>query len=324
MKHDQDGNEYVESLPTIKSSGYKRNSGYQGQAGIKSTLHQKLSGQRDSSEKSQHKSNLPASKNVIRRRGGAPRDHAVFIDGTGLDRAARRLNKRIDFSALLRGVCGGIEPRIARYYTIIPYEDDSRHHSFLDAVRNAGLEVILKRLPPKGINRQIAVDFDMAVDIMAFGLGHIDFQEKDENAHNPLQSIEQSRSREYSNSRKHSTDGSTVRGDVAPPASDIINTSGTGNRGVKLESSSCSSGWYESDSNKANSDKDFPKKYATQKIVTVVCPSRELARPIELLNKINVDTVSVDFGQFNPGDVLKSAAKWIDLSNADTIWRPVD
>jgi hypothetical protein len=246
-------------------------------------------------QKYQYKGNLPSSK-VIRRRGGAPRDHAVFIDGTALDRASRRLNKKIDLSALLRGVCGGIDPRIARYYTIIPYEDDSRHHSFLDAVRNAGLEVILKRLPPKGINRQVAVDFDMAVDIMAFGLGHIDFQVKRENEANiPI-------------SDDLTAATSTARDDDKSSCSNTL---------VKAQQ-------YSADKTEINNFCDSSKIQTAQKIVTVVCPSRELARPIELLNKMNVDTVSVDFGQFNPGDVLKSAAKWIDLSNADTIWLAMD
>jgi hypothetical protein len=53
----------------------------------------------------------------------------------------------------------------------------------------------------------------------------------------------------------------------------------------------------------------------------VVCPSRELAYPLGLSKEFEVDTTTADFGQFNTGDVLKSAAKWIDLSDSETIWR---
>ena len=82
----------------------------------------------------------------------------LFIDGTGLDRATRRLNRRVDLTALVRGVTSGIKPSVARYYTLIPYEDDSRQRAFLDAVSRAGLSVIVKRLPPKGVTRQVSVD----------------------------------------------------------------------------------------------------------------------------------------------------------------------
>ncbi|MCB0333929.1 MAG: hypothetical protein KDD55_10555, partial [Bdellovibrionales bacterium] len=58
-----------------------------------------------------------------------------------------------------------------------------------------------------------------------------------------------------------------------------------------------------------------------ERIVTVVCPSRELSYPLSLIGELGIDTVSADFGQFNNKDVLKSAAKWIDLSDSETIWR---
>ncbi|MDZ4786855.1 MAG: hypothetical protein SGJ02_12350, partial [bacterium] len=57
------------------------------------------------------------------------------------------------------------------------------------------------------------------------------------------------------------------------------------------------------------------------KIITVVCPSRELAYPISLTKELGIDTATADFGKFNNGDILKSAAKWIDLSDSETIWR---
>jgi len=52
-----------------------------------------------------------------------------------------------------------------------------------------------------------------------------------------------------------------------------------------------------------------------------VCPSRELTYPVSLVKELGVDTITADFGQFNTGDLLKSAAKWIDLSDSETIWR---
>ena len=55
--------------------------------------------------------------------------------------------------------------------------------------------------------------------------------------------------------------------------------------------------------------------------IVVVCPSRELAYPLSLVKDIAADTTSADFGQFNTGDILKSAQKWIDLSDSETIWR---
>ena len=55
--------------------------------------------------------------------------------------------------------------------------------------------------------------------------------------------------------------------------------------------------------------------------IVVVCPSREIAYPLSLIKNIAADTTTADFGQFNTGDVLKSAQKWIDLSDSETIWR---
>ena len=41
----------------------------------------------------------------------------------------------------------------------------------------------------------------------------------------------------------------------------------------------------------------------------------------KIARELGADTVTADFAQFNTGDVLKSAAKWIDLSDSETIWR---
>jgi hypothetical protein len=214
-----------------------------------------------------------ASKGGIIKRKAGLREVALFIDGTALDRATRRLRRKIDMSALIRGVTSGLEPKIARYYTIIPYEDDSRHRSFLDAVRSAGLDVIVKRLPPKGITRQVSVDLEMAVDMIAYGLGHKIFKT------------------EFTR---------TFSAGLA-----------TGN-GAALNGND-----YEGQNHTLTATASEP----IQKVVTVICPSRELSYPMELLKEQGIDTTSVDFGKFNSGDILKSAAKWIDLSDSETIWR---
>jgi hypothetical protein len=203
----------------------------------------------------------------------------LFIDGTGLDRATRRINRKVDMSALVRGVTSGIAPIVARYYTLVPYEDDSRQRAFLDAVSRAGLSVIVKRLPPKGINRQVSVDLEMAADIVAFSLGHTNFSR--ENEYLPL------------DHPLRSPQAQSSKNDARTPSS----------------------------ATEAAKD-DKPQQTGNiSRSVVVVCPSRELAYPLGLSKEFDVDTTTADFGQFNTGDVLKSAAKWIDLSDSETIWR---
>ncbi len=199
------------------------------------------------------------------------REVGLFVDGIGLDRAARRLNKKIDYANLVRGVTAGSNPIVARYYTLIPFEDDSRHRSFLDAVARAGLTVIVKRLPPKGIDRQVSIDIEMAADITAFALGHSNF----------------------SNALRYDPDTGSVNEEASggDPTPDT------------------------------EREPDSKGLRPVQRIVTVVCPSRDLAYPIGLAKEFGVDTVTADFGKFNSGNVLKSAAKWIDLSDSETIWR---
>lgn len=165
------------------------------------------------------------------------REIGVFIDGISLDRAARRERRRVDFQALLNGVCEGLKPSIVKYYTVIPYEDDSRHRSYLDAVKDAGYEIIVKRLPPKGIDRQVSTDVEMTTDLIAF-------------AH---------------------------RGFSAPDSTNSLRA-------------------------------------------IVVCPSRDLSYPFQYLHTHKVDTVSFDFGKFLGANVLKSANKWVDLSDTQSIW----
>jgi uncharacterized LabA/DUF88 family protein len=59
---------------------------------------------------------------------------------------------------------------LANYYTVIPFEDDARQHSFLDAVERAGFNVNIKRLPPKGIDRQVTSDVEVATDLVNFSI----------------------------------------------------------------------------------------------------------------------------------------------------------
>ena len=195
----------------------------------------------------------------------------LFIDGTGLDRATRRINRKVDMTALVRGVTSGINPVVARYYTLIPYEDDSRQRAFLDAVSRAGLRVVVKRLPPKGVTRQVSVEVEMAADIVAFALGHSSFSSLSE----------------------YTPEG------ITPPQFSPRPASAPETRAPEVPA----------------------PRAAEQRVITVVCPGRDLAYPISLVKELGVDTVNADFGQFNSGDILKSAAKWIDLSDSETIWR---
>jgi len=109
---------------------------------------------------------------VVKRK--TKRKLGLFIDGLGLDRATRRLDKKVDLSRLVAGLTSGIQPEVARYYTLIPNEDDARQFSFLDAVERAGLEVVVKRLPPKGVKRQVSMDVHIATDMIAFGYGQFE------------------------------------------------------------------------------------------------------------------------------------------------------
>jgi NYN domain len=104
----------------------------------------------------------------------------LFIDGVGLDRATRRLDRKVDLGRLVKGVTTGLKLELARYYTLIPHEDDARQFSFLDAVERAGLEVVVKRLPPIGVKRQVSVDIHMGVDLISFAYGQFHKSEEEE------------------------------------------------------------------------------------------------------------------------------------------------
>jgi hypothetical protein len=205
----------------------------------------------------------------------------LFIDGTGLDRATRRINRKVDMAALVRGVTSGIAPVVARYYTLVPYEDDSRQRAFLDAVARAGLSVIVKRLPPKGITRQVSIDLEMAADMVAFAHGLTSF----------------SKENEYM------------------PADAAIHTPAQYLRRQQAEVVEAA------DDKEETQAETIPDIKTAPRSIVVVCPSREIAYPLSLIKNIAADTTTADFGQFNTGDVLKSAQKWIDLSDSETIWR---
>lgn len=225
----------------------------------------------------------------------------LFIDGTGLDRATRRINRKVDMSALVRGVTSGLSPIVARYYTLIPYEDDSRQRAFLDAVARAGLSVIVKRLPPKGITRQVSIDIEMAADIVAFSLGLSSFSKENEYmpADHPLRVAAQTSIVPNFGRKKPAFGGAMSSGGA-----------------LSLEE--------QAQAMPASRDKTIlscDADLSAQRSLVVVCPSRDIAYPLGMAKDLGCDTTSADFGQFNTGDVLKSAAKWIDLSDSETIWR---
>jgi hypothetical protein len=230
------------------------------------------------------------------------RELGLFIDGTGLDRATRRIKRKVDIPSLVRGVTAGTVPAIVRYYTLIPYEDDARQLAFLDAVRRAGVRVVVKRLPPKGVTRQVSVDVEMSSDIVAFALGHKQFS-----------SLSEYVPHEESRNKKSVSGG----GSVMP----MMGRGQKGNRGSQRPSHPKD----DKNAEKSDAPKETPSLSETdkniQRIITVVCPSRELAYSLSMVGELGVDTVSADFGQFNTKDVLKNAAKWIDLSDSETIWR---
>lgn len=117
---------------------------------------------------------------VVKRK--ARRIFGLFVDGAGLDRATRRIQRKVDLGSLVRSLCTGIQPEIARYYTLVPHQDDARQFAFLDAVERAGMEVVVKRLPPKGVKRQVSMDVHMACDILRFCEGRFSPDEEGEEA----------------------------------------------------------------------------------------------------------------------------------------------
>jgi hypothetical protein len=209
-------------------------------------------------------------KGVVKR--NTRREVGIFIDGVNIDRASRRLNKKIDFAALKQSLSNGLPVRVARYYSVIPNEDDARQHSFFDVVHRAGFEVILKRLPPIGIDRQVSTDVEMAADIVAFSLGVTEFQNDNQYLPDELLNLKKS--------DKNSS------------------------------------------SSESTQDTDSGKNDSVVRIATIVTPSRDMSYPISLASKNGADTVTADFASMATGDKMKSALKWVDLTDAESIYRP--
>ncbi len=219
-------------------------------------------------------------KGVVKRK--TKREVGIFIDGLNLDRASRRLGKRVDLAKLVQGLSSGLKPTIARYYTIVPHEDDSRHRAFLDAVAAAGLEVIVKRLPPKGNDKQVTINIEMAADIIAFSLGA-----------SKLEIIE----------------------NFVPQEENAV-TSAI-NRGLIPNRISTKEPAKPPRREEARTHLLSPD---TNKVVTLVCAGNDLTYPIKLSKFLGADTVSADFGKTKKGNVLNGASKWIDLSDSETIF----
>ena len=245
------------------------------------------------------------SKGVVKRT--ERREVGLFIDGTGLDRATRRLKRRVDIASLVRGVTSGIPPIVSRYYTLIPNEDDARQFAFLDAVARGGPDIVVKRLPPKGITRQVSVDLEMAADIVAFAFGQNTFVEQDRYIPSDYKALDSELNRARLGIIPMLAKKSQQVND--PAVEEHLSTS-TAEVPAEISAPSIKNDLTNSSSNST-----------IKRVIVVVCPSRELAYPITLIRDRGVDTVTADFGQFSGNDILKSAAKWIDLSDSETIWR---
>ncbi len=222
-------------------------------------------------------------KRKIKRRVG------LFIDATGLDRATRRLDRKVDLARLVRGLTSGVQLEIARYYTLIPYEDDARQFAFLDAVERAGVEVVTKRLPPKGVKRQVSMDVHMATDLISYAYGQFEnhtFGAKD----------------------KHSLSlPSNGQGPYPGHAQNgLVDANGNGLNGH---------------SEKPDTEKGVESKKEIRRLATIVCPSREVSYAIFMANKMGVETSLADFGLYGSSDGWKGVDKWVDLSTSETIWR---
>ena len=211
---------------------------------------------------------------IIKRR--VKRRMGLFIDATGLDRAARRLNRKVDLARLVSVLSSGIKLEVSRYYCLIPQEDDARQLAFLDAVERAGFEILTKRLPPKGVKRQVSMDVHIAADLIGFCYGQ--FEKTEELAK------------------------------VVPNGERLPDTTTQ----IKDE---------ESQSQIVSIAPSGPPERTIQRILTVVCPSREMGYAIYAAGQLGVETCLADFGLYGNSDAWKGVDRWIDLSTSETIWR---
>jgi hypothetical protein len=202
--------------------------------------------------------------NFVRR--AKPRKLGIFIDGVGLDRAAKRIERRIDWPLFAKVISEGLQADVAKYYSLLPIEDDARHHSYLAAVEAVGFQVHVKRLPPKGVNRVVSYDLEIATDLLNFCLSK-------------------------------SLAGSTDEGfGKAQP-----NNSG----------------------NRENSESiQHQNNSLSQPAPILVCPSRELEYPLQILHEKGFSVTVIDFLNGSGSDLLKYTSKWVNISEA-SIFRPL-
>jgi hypothetical protein len=178
-------------------------------------------------------------------------------------------------------------------------------------VSRAGLTVLVKRLPPKGVTRQVSIDVELAADIIAFALGHFKFSDLGE----------------------YKTEANAPRGSALPTAAPFMRMQRPGAAAHAKEAPKSTNGHEKkvpdaileavppvmSPEEAAAAIAQANKK--EKRMITLVCPSRDVSYAIALANELGVETTTADFGQFNTGDILKSAHKWIDLSDSETIWK---
>lgn len=112
---------------------------------------------------------------VIKRR--TSRLMGVFVDASGLDHATKRLGRKVEIAKLLSSLTSGAKLELARYYCLLPYEDDSRQSSFLLSVERSGFEVITKRLPPKVVKKQVSLDTNISCDMINFCYSYFQVQQ---------------------------------------------------------------------------------------------------------------------------------------------------
>lgn len=213
------------------------------------------------------------------------RHMGLFIDATGLDRATRRLERKVDLARLVQGITSGAKLEVARYYALIPYEDDARQFAFLDAVERAGVEVITKRLPPKGVKRQVSMDVHIAADMVSFAHGV--FADKAA-AKEAAKAVVNGSPQSVLGS--HHVLGSPESEIVAPPP--VVQTPAPAPRDPNI-----------------------------RRMITVVCPSRELSYALFMCSDLGIETSLADFGLYGSSDGWKGVDRWIDLSTSETIWR---
>lgn len=222
----------------------------------------------------------------------------IFVDGVGLDRATRRLHRKVDLSRFMASLTAGLTPELARYYTLVPYEDDARQFAFLEAVERAGLEVCLKRLPPKTIKRPVTMDVHLGIDMILFCLG-----------------ISQSPAREtYDNLPESEID---EQDPMVLPEPDDNPHSGVPTTALNEQLSTG-----------RIVQKDNASELAAAKLnsegireVILVCPNRELSYALYQCHALGVRTSLADFGLHGNTDGWRGVDTWIDLAISETIWR---